>query len=150
MHFNRTNDYGLVYQILTMKDVYEQMGDDYLPAPEDFVVNKHPEAWYVTACHAGGFVGLFCLFPQNRSCWLVHACMYPEASKSDKAEAAREFPRWVKERSDCKRLVAEIPRCNRPAIHFAIHGGMRYVGTHPNAFLKYGRLQDLIILGMSL
>lgn len=150
MHFNRTNDYGLVYQILTMKDVYEHLGDDFLPAAEDFVVNKHSDAWYVTACHAGGFVGLFSLFPKNRVCFEVHACMYPEARARDKAEAAREFPQWVKEQSDCKRLVAEIPRSNKPALHFAVHGGMRVVGVHRQAFQKYGRLEDLLILGMSL
>lgn len=150
MHFNRTNDYGLVYQILTMKDVFEHLGDDFTGSPEAFEINKHPDIWYVTACHAGGFVGLFSLFPKNRVCWEVHACMYPEASAQDKAEAARKFPQWVKERSGCKRLTAEIPRSNKPAIHFAVHGGMRLVGVHPKAFMKYGRLQDLLILGMSL
>lgn len=150
MHFHRTNDYGLVYQILTMRDVYEHLGDDFLPAAEDFQVNKHPDAWYVTACHADSFVGLFSLFPKSRVCWDVHVCMYPEATKGDKVEAARDFPAWVKAHTDCKRLVAEIPRSNKPAIHFAIYGGMRLVGVHPQAFQKHGRLQDLLVLGLSL
>ena len=88
----------MVREILTKPDVYEHMGDDYLPAPDAFVVNRHPDAWYVIAWHAGGLVGLFSLFPQNHICWSVHACMLPDASAQDKAEAARGLPPWLKER----------------------------------------------------
>jgi RimJ/RimL family protein N-acetyltransferase len=146
LNFERTKDYWLVRKILTMRDVYEHMGDDYLPAPEAFMVNTHPDAWYVVA-RKSGLVGLFSLFPSNRVCWQVHACMLPDADTREKWEAARELAPWLAQHTDCVRLVAEIPRSNKPAIHFAIRGGMRYVGTHRAAFQKYGKLQDLIILG---
>ena len=73
--------------------------------------------------------------------------MLPDAETREKWEAARELAPWLAQHTDCVRLVAEIPRSNKPAIHFAIRGGMRYVGTHPKAFAKYGKLQDLIIFG---
>jgi hypothetical protein len=147
VEYCRTKDYSLVYGILTMDDVFEHMGDDYIGKPEDFLVNRHPDIWYITACGSHGLVGLFSCFPSNRVCWQVHACMLPDAETREKWEAARELAPWLAQHTDCVRLVAEIPRSNKPAIHFAIRGGMRYVGTHPKAFAKYGKLQDLIIFG---
>jgi hypothetical protein len=149
VNFSRTKDYALVYGILTMKDVYEHMGDDYIGRPEDFTVNRHPDIVYVTACGARGLVGLFSLFPRNRVCWELHACMLPDASTQDKWQAARDLPGWLREHTGCRRLVAEVPRTNAPAIYYGTHGiGMKYVGTHRAAFQKHGKLQDLIILGM--
>lgn len=149
MNFQRTKDYAMVRQILTAPDVYEHLGDDYTPHASEFSVNAHPDIWYVIACHSGGLVGLFTLIPRNRVCFELHACMLPDACAHEKWEAARGLAPWIGERTDCRRLVAEVPRSNKPAIAFGVHGiGMRYVGTHPKAFMKYGKLQDLIILGM--
>ena len=150
VNFTRTRDYALVHEILTKPDVYELMGDDYLGPKEAFKVNVHEEIRYLVAYHEAGIVGLFSLFPRNVLCWELHACMMPEATTQEKWEAARELVPWLKERTCCKRLVAEVPRSNAPAIYYGTHGiGMRYVGTHPEAFLKHGKLHDLIILGMS-
>ena len=63
-------------------------------------------------------------------------------------EAARGIVPWLAEHTQCKRLVAEAPRSNKPAMIFCTHGiGMKYVGTHEKAYMKYGKLQDLIVLG---
>jgi hypothetical protein len=139
----------MVRGIFTAPDVYEHLVDDYAPHASDFVVNFHPDIWYVIACHAGGLVGLFSLLPRNRACFELHACMLPDASAQEKWEAARGLAPWIGERTDCRRLVAEVPRSNRPAIYYGTHGiGLKYVGTHERAFMKYGKLQDLIVLGM--
>lgn len=149
VNFQRTKDYAMVRQIFTAPDVYEHLVDDYAPHSSDFAVNAHPDIWYVIACHSGGLVGLFSLIPKNRACFELHACMLPDACAHEKWEAARGLAPWIGERTDCRRLIAEVPRSNRPAIVYGVHGiGMKYVGTHPKAFMKYGKLQDLIILGM--
>jgi len=146
--FARTRDLDVVKQVLTARGLYEHMGDDYLPAPEHFVPNDHPEILYVTAMEGRHFTGLFTLIPRNRHCFEIHACMMPEALTEEKWEAARGITRWIGERTECRRLVAEVPSSNRPAIYFGTHGlGMKYVGTHPQCFLRYGKMQDLIILG---
>ena len=148
MEFCRTTDLALVRKILTTPDVYEYMGDDYTPPREEFEPNPHPDIWYVIAACWSAVAGLFTLIPENRHCWKLHVCMLPNASTTEKWTAARGLVPWLEERTDCRRLVAEVPRTNAAAIIYGTHGiGMRYVGTHPKAFMKYGSLQDLIILG---
>ena len=151
MELRRTKDYATVRQILTNRDIYELMGDDYLPRPEAFVVNTHSEIWYVLVRHADRTVGLFSLFPRNACCWDLHVAMLPEADTKQKWAAARDLAPWLSIHTECKRLVGEVPRTNTPAVYYCTHGvGMRYVGTHPKAFQKHGVLTDLIILGMEI
>jgi hypothetical protein len=151
MNFQRTTDYTLVREILTTPDVYEHMADDYTVPREAFAVNVHPEIRYVVVRDRGVIVGLFSFIPRNVHCWELHACMLPGATAREKWKAARELEPWLAERTECKRLVAEVPRTNAPAIYYGTHGiGMRYVGTHPKAFMRFGSLQDLIILGMEI
>jgi hypothetical protein len=149
MDFQLTTDYNLVREILTNPQAYEHMGDDYLVPREEYAVNIHPDIRYLIARNGSGNVGLFALFPRNCHCWELHVCMLPEAITPEKWEAARELAPWLGERTECRRLVAEVPRTNRAAIYYGTHGiGMRHVGTHPQAFMKHGKLQDLIVLGM--
>jgi hypothetical protein len=151
VEFQLTTDYNLVREILTTPDAYEHMGDDYAPPREAYVLNCHPEIRFLLASHAGSIVGLICLIPKNLHCWELHLCMLPSASAREKWETARGLAPWLAERTECKRLVAEAPRSNAPAIYYCTHGiGMKYVGTHREAFMKHGKLHDLVILGMGI
>ena len=148
MEFTRTRNLEQVYQILTCPSIYQMMGDDYLPPAEDFEPNNHPDIVYLIA---GEFalVGLFSLFPQNKICWELHVALLPWAKKEEKLDAARSLVPWLREHTECKRLTASVPACNRPAVIYGVHGiGMRYVGRQPKAFLRNGQLQDLVILGI--
>jgi len=152
MYFYRTRNLELVEAILAHPEIYPHIGDDYSPAIEDFMPNPHPAIWYVVphneACEK---VGMFVMVPQNRICWEIHAAMLPDSLTEDKWEAARMLPCWLGKNTECKRLTAAVPSSNRPAIMYGIHGlGMRFVGRQHQAFMKYGQLQDLIILGRSI
>jgi hypothetical protein len=147
MDFCRTRDLDHVYKILTCPSIYLMMGDDFLPSVEDYRVPDNPDiVWLI----AGGsaLVGLFGLFPANRICWELHAALLPWASKHEKLEAAHDLVPWLAANTECKRIIASIPECNRQAVYYGVHAiGMHYVGKHEKAFLRYGRLQDLILLG---
>ena len=148
MEFCRTTDLALVRKILTSPDVYEHMGDDYTPPREEFDPNPHPDIVYLVAACWSAIAGLFLLIPKSRVCWELHVCMLPNATANEKWEAARGLVPWLSDNTDCRRIVAEVPRSNKPALIYGTHGiGMKYVGTHEKAFMKYGRLRDLIILG---
>lgn len=153
MNFYRTRDFNAVHGVLTHPEIYPYIGDDYAPSePSAFRVNEDERIWYVMARHSKTFqlVGLFSLIPQNHICWEVHAVMVPGALIADKWAAARELIPWLKWETDCERLVAAVPMCNRPAIVYGTHGlGLKYVGRHERAFLKDGQLQDLVLLGRS-
>jgi hypothetical protein len=149
MDFTRTKDLDHVYKILTCPAIYRMMGDDYLPPPEKFQVNDHPDIWYVII-GTSAMVGLFCLFPQNSICWDLHAAILPWASKHEKREAGRDLVPWLYRNTECRRLTASVPASNRQAIVYGTHAiGMKYVGRQEKAFLRNGKLQDLVILGRS-
>ena len=147
MEFQRTTDLDHIYKILTCPAIYLMMGDDYLPPAEEYKVPENPDiVWLI----AGGsaLVGLFAFFPANRICWELHAALLPWASKQEKRDAARSLVPWLAANTECKRLTASIPECNRQAVYYGVHNlGMHYVGRHEKAFLRHGRLQDLILLG---
>jgi hypothetical protein len=150
MDFHRTRDLDHVYKILTCPSIYLMMGDDFLPAIEQYRVPDNPDIVYLVAGEPA-LVGLFALFPQNRICWELHAALLPWASKAEKREAAHDLIPWLAAHTECKRLTASIPECNRQAVMYATHClGMRYMGRQEQAFLRYGKLQDLVILGRSI
>lgn len=141
----------LVRTILTNPDIYDSIGDDYTPPAGEFQVNLHPEIVYLAARSPRGLFGMFTLLPRNRVCWELHVVMLPRANTKEKWQAARELPGWLAQHTECRRLVGEVPACNWPAVVYGTHGiGMQYVGRHPSAFMKGGKLQDLIILGLSI
>lgn len=147
MDFQRTRDLDQVYKILTCPAIYQMMGDDYLPPAEEYRVPDHPDIVYLIV---GGraLVGLFALFPQNRICWDLHIALLPWASKAEKRDAAHSLVPWLSAHTECKRLVANAPESNRAAIYYCVHGiGMKFIGRQERAFLRNGRLRDLIILG---
>ena len=151
MELCRVTDLNRVRAILTARDIYCAMGDDFTAVIEDFRPNDHPAIWYVEVESAGEPIGLFSLFPQNRVCWEVHVAMLPWATTREKWAAARALPGWLAEHTECKRLTAAVPHCNWPAIVYGTHGiGMRFVGRQEKAFMKHGVLQDLVLLGLSI
>lgn len=152
MDFQRTKDFELVQRILTLPEIYPLIGDDYTPPVERFKLNEHPGIWYVIVRNADfRKVGMFTLFPLNHICWECHVVMLPEARTRDKWCAARQLVPWLKQHTECERLTAAVPSCNRKAIVYGMQGiGMRYVGRHPKAFRKWGELQDLVLLGIGL
>lgn len=123
------------------------MGDDFLPPVEEYQVPENPNiVWLVVGGSA--LVGLFGLFPSNRICWELHAALLPWAKKEEKREAGRDLVPWLAANTECKRLTASVPECNRAALFYGVQFlGMKFVGRHEKAFLRYGRLQDLILLG---
>jgi hypothetical protein len=151
VEFRRITDFEDVRRILTSRDTYYALGDDFLDPPEEFQVNEHPDIWYVGAHNSAGIIGLFSLMPENRICWQVHVVMLPWATTREKWEAARELPGWLAKNTECKRLTAAVPSTNWPALIYGTHGiGLQYVGRQAKAFMKGGHLQDLILLGLSI
>lgn len=152
MDYHRTRNFDLVDRIYRQPGIYEVSGDDTLPEkPDDFKVNRDPGIWYVLA---GGddydLTGIFCLMPENAICWEVHGAMMPWVSSKEKWAAGRCFMPWLWSHTPCRRLTASVPAFNRKAMFYLIHGlGMKWAGRQSKAFLKYGKLHDLVLFGRS-
>jgi hypothetical protein len=147
----RIHNLDLAREMLTLRGIYESIGDDYTPPVEQFKVNEDARIWYVAAASSRGLIGMFSLMPQSRVCWELHVVMLPWAMTSDKWSAARTLPAWLERNTECRRLTAAVPANNGPAIVYGTHGiGMKCVGRHSKAFMKGGKLQDLVLLGLSI
>lgn len=149
----RTTDLETVREILISPSIYSLMGDDYAPPPHEFEVNRDPRIRYVLVYGGKNLdvLGLFTLLPQNRVCFEVHVAMLPWARPAQKWAAARALPDWLAANTECRRLTAAVPDVNRPAIIYGTHGlGMRYAGRQEAAFMRHGKLRDLVLLGRSI
>jgi hypothetical protein len=147
--FSRITNFEVVREVLTYPTIYPLIGDDYAPPVEEFQVNEHPEIYYLIVLNADlQKVGMFSLFPANRICWDTHVVMLPVAKAGERWAAARQLVPWLRDHTHCMYLTAAVPACHQQAIVYGTHGiGMRYVGRHPKAFMKWGKLHDLILLG---
>jgi L-amino acid N-acyltransferase YncA len=56
---------------------------------------------------------------------------------------------WLFGHTPCRRLIAEIPAYNRLTVQLARRSGFIDYGRNPKSFMKFGKLQDLVLMGLS-
>jgi len=149
--FARTQDMGLVREIMTIPAIYRAISDDSRPPIEQYEPPDHPAIWYLLAYDGDDLLGLWVLVPENSICWDVHTCLLPLALgvKGRSVAAARGAIQWVWKNTDCRRLVTKVPAFNRLALRFSRESGMKEYGLNPKSYLKDGALHDQILLGVS-
>lgn len=149
MTFERTHSLFLVRQIMTHPRIWPHISDDACPEPREFRPLDHPGVWYVLVSAGAELLGMFVFAPQNGVCWEVHTCLYPAAWGPRAREAARAMAGWIWANTPCRRIVTNVPACNRLALRFARDAGMEQFGVNPQSWMKHGKLHDLIMLGIS-
>jgi hypothetical protein len=150
MTFERTADYGLVRAILTLRDVYPHMTDDFAPKREDFEVNTDPRICYVLVEHRQALIGLFSFLPENQVCWAAHVAMRRGTSPALTHQAGREIVDWIWGNTCCLRLIASVPASNRAAVRFGLRAmGLKAYGRNKESFMKGGKLWDQVLMGRS-
>jgi hypothetical protein len=150
MHFERTTDYSLIRRILTDPDIYDRMGDDFLPPRNDFAVNRHPAIWYVLVVEGSKLLGMFCFSPENQICWSAHVALFRGIHPRVTHQAGAEIVEWLWRHTRCERLIASVPLSNPAAVRFGARamGLIRY-GVNPRSFLKHGQLHGQVLMGRS-
>jgi RimJ/RimL family protein N-acetyltransferase len=149
MHFERTNNYALIRRIMTDPAVYPAISDDSSPRAEEFHPVAHPSLWYVLAFDGGELLGMWIFSPQGGACWEVHTCLLPGHGYHRGRKAARAMAAWIWKSTPCHRIVTSVPAFNRAAVLFARAAGMRQYGVNEASFMKFGKLHDQILLGLS-
>ena len=149
IHFERSTDYALIRGILTHKSVFPHLCDDFSPAAVDYRPIESDAIWYLVAWDGNALLGLWMLVPQNGICWEIHTALLPHAWGDRAHRAAIAVQDWIWQNTPCRRIVTNVPTDNRVAYRFAIAAGMEVYGTNEASFLKNGRLQDQICLGIS-
>lgn len=147
--FERTSDFDLVRSIMTHPRVYPHITDDGCPPVEEFHPSEDRMLWYILVRNAGKPVGLWLFVPTNAVCWEVHTCLLPEAWGDVGREAAKRMAEWIWQYTACRRIITNVPECNRLALRFAKAAGMLEFGRNEASFLKNGRLHAQIMLGLT-
>lgn len=149
MTFERTHDVEVIKSIVTHRRVYPAVSDDFSPPADQWMPIQHEDAWYVVAKDGDEILGLWALFPDSRICWKVHTCLLPVAYGERAKRAVLEFEQWVWANMPCLRVTTDVPAYNRLALKFAFEAGLKQFGLNPSAYMKNGKLHDVILLGIS-
>lgn len=149
LSFERTADYALVKHVITHPKIWPHAVDDFACSPEQWEPTQSELVWYVLVKDGAEVLGLFMLVQENAICWKVHTCLLPTAWGQRAKLAAREGVQWVWTNTPCLRLVTDVPEYNTLALRFAHMGGMTQFGVNLKSYMKSGRLQDVILLGIS-
>ena len=143
---SRTHDIALIKSILTDPRVYGAMADDFAPPADQYEPLEHPEMIYLAV---DGDKGIFALLPHSRIMLEVHTCLLPDLWGARALEAAAALLAWVWENTICERLITAVAHHNRLAFRFAQKAGLEIYGRNPMAFKKNGKLEDIVMLGIS-
>lgn len=149
MTFERTTDWELIKSIVTHEKIYPAISDDFSPPVDQWTPIQSDDAYYVLAKDEGEVLGLWALFPDNRICWKVHTCLLPRAYGKRAHEAVLGFEEWVWNNTPALRVVTDVPSYNRLALKFSLDAGLEQFGVNPGAYMKNGKLYDVIMLGIS-
>ena len=137
-------------QIFTDPGVWPYITDDFTPPSKDFRVNLHESIVYLLVWVEDAPIGLFSLVPRNAIRWEAHVSMLRKVNPAVTHKAGREAVEWIWRETLCRRLVAEVPACNKAAIRFGLRAmGMEIYGRDRAAFAKLGKLHDLVCMGVS-
>jgi hypothetical protein len=156
MIIERTQDEAVIISVVTHPKVYPWICEDGAPSPE----NWHPviadSVYYLLAKEITKqnpiVLGLFAVVPSTTSCvYQIHTCLLPISWGPMAKHAAKELLNWIWiNLPNCTRVVGEVPRFNRLALKFGFDAyGMKQFGINQKAFLKKGKLHDVIMLGVT-
>jgi hypothetical protein len=149
IQFERTRDYDLIKSIMINPRIWPWISDDATPLPADFRPIESEAVYYILVHAQDRLLGMWMFVPQNAICWEVHTCILPGHGFDTVRYAAHAMARWIWQNTPCQRLITSIPRYNRSAYSLAVDAGMQEWGVNEAAYLKNGRLHDLVMLGMS-
>jgi RimJ/RimL family protein N-acetyltransferase len=146
----RTRDYELARQIITHPQIYPAITDDSSPAREAYQPIESEALIYLALYDDAELIGMFLFVPITGVTLEVHTCILPTAWGARAGEAARVAMAWIWANTPAARIVGSVPESNRLAHRFGKRAfGMTEYGRNPAAIRKRGRLQDLILLGIS-
>jgi len=111
-------------------------GDQYLASDRCYVLMPREDIV---------FIG----FPRYSVQYEVHISMLPSARGRPGVKAAKKAIEYMWKRSTALKLVGFVPEYNKAAIKFGHLVGFKTEGTLSKSFRKYGKMHDMIILGIN-
>jgi hypothetical protein len=150
MTIERWTDYEAIAAILRQPEQALSMGDDEsTPILASIAPQTLANHLFVLVRVAGAPGALWGLAKRNAVLWEAHVCILPALRKPAARDRAFQIMLdWVWNNLPCERLISEIPACNWQAIRYARRNGAAEFGRNPKAWLKGGKLWDLVCMGI--
>jgi RimJ/RimL family protein N-acetyltransferase len=139
-----------IKRILAHPRVYKYLHDDYTDPCEQWEPINHPSVLYVSCRDEGGAViGMYILNIHSRVCVEIHEGFLPEAWGAKARRAAIELREWIWRETQFQRVIGKIVASNHAAIEYAKSAGMEIFGVDKKSFMRDGKLQDQVYVGIS-
>lgn len=148
MTFELTHDYALVSQIAKHPKLWPRLADDFTDK-DTWKPVQHEAFHYVLVKDEGEVLGFFLLVPMSPVLWEIHTALLPNAWGDRSKIAVQGVFDWLWATTPAQRLFTQVPDSNRLAIAAAERAGMKHYGVQPNAYMKNGELESLILLGIN-
>ncbi|HEX2614711.1 MAG TPA: GNAT family protein [Nitrososphaera sp.] len=146
IHVKRTHDMQVVKQIMEHPRIWPHIHEDGITeaSPVDvegihWVLVSNPDP-----------VGLFMAHARSKHCYEMHTCLTPAVWGESGNDAAQLFLLYMFTKTDCQKIVTNVPEYNKAALRFALRNGMRHEGNNRASYLKNGVLIDQYMLGITL
>lgn len=126
--------------------LYRHLFDDHVGPVAEWVPVDHELVSYVGVRDGEELIGVIIVGMHSLEMWECHEAFLPSAWGRKARRAAREFAEWVWKNKSVQRVIGHIA-ANPVALAYAKAAGMEECGRHPKAFMKNGKLEDIIIVG---
>lgn len=147
MRIERTNDMKLVKEIMTNEKIFDKLTDD---GCDSFEPVDTESLWWLAVYDGEEVGGVYFLHPLNSVCYEMHTCLLPSLWGSKANAAAQKLLEYAFNVMKARKVVTNVPECNRLALKYATRNGMKVEGVNRESFLKNGRLENQIMLGITL
>ena len=148
--FERSTDVSEIKRILAHPRVYKFLHDDFAPAREEWQPIDHTSVIYL-ACRDedGAVIGIYVLNIHSHTVVEIHEGFLPSAWGAKARRAAIELREWLWKETQFQRIIGKIVASNHTAIEYAKSAGMEIFGVDRKSFLRGGKLQDQVYVGIS-
>ena len=143
------DDLELIRSTFTTPHVWDAMSDDGFIKPEEFVPQFRKNTWYLGAWDDSEYLGMFIIYTLNAILCDVHVALLKNCGGIRALKAGRMAFEWCFENTPFRRFTSANPTCNRLGLRYAKLLGFKEFGLNPGAWLKNGKVYDIILLGVS-
>ena len=147
IEISRTCDPGLVTELLTHEDVWDEGKDDGVGAPEDFVPGFHDSVYYLVPWVGDEPMGIFIVTPSNSITFEWHTGILKPFRGKVAIAGCRLACDWMAHNTPARKLITWVDVGARHVYLYARACGFGVEGISHGSLLKNGQLRDQYLMG---
>lgn len=137
----------LIKDIITVPELWDNISED--DQNPDLWEPDLTEAWLAAIDDKNEVIGFYNLHVRNSVTLQIHPMILPTRRGKWAYKTALQALKWVNEYTTFQKVVCEIPVIYPHVKMFAMQCGMVKEGINRRSFLKYGKIHDMWVLGIT-